>query len=224
MRKFGKLFVILCVSIVVLECVFLFTSGESKVAIDKKVYIVKLPVLVKFVALVEREYYYKAWLNNIIAPGINDPKEKIKKVFEYVQNLKSQDVITQLGMPNVEQHDYYALIKQYGTPSEKSRVFCNLMVVAGYQASETIEWSGLVIVKAPGEFLYFDFKKAGGPLNKQEISERINKKDKELCESELGKRYLWGDLNIPMRAFTFYLRKNILRQKLERAEFLIQHK
>jgi len=218
-----KILIFLCVTIVILECVFLFSNGEDKIAVDKKVYVIKLPVLVKFAALVEREHYYKCWLEKIIAPGVNDPKEKIKKVFEYVQNLKPQEIITQVGMPNVEQHDYYTLIKQYGTPSEKSRVFCNLMAVAGFKASETIEWSGLVIVKAPGGFLYFDFKKAGGSLNQEEIS-GLSKEDRQFCESELGKRYLWADLNIPARALMFYFRKNILRQKLERAEFLIPHK
>ena len=137
-----------------------------------------LPYLIKFAAVIERQHYYKTWVNQIIDPEYTNDEDRINKIFEWVNSIKTQPVV-ELG--NVDQHRYYTLIKQYGELSEKLEVFCNLMASVGYQASKIYESNqGEVIVRIPEEekFLYFDIK------YKREDPE-ISDADKKICEEKL---------------------------------------
>ena len=79
---------------------------------------------------------------------------------------------------NVEQHEYYTLIKQYGSVSEKVRTFCLLVTAAGYQAVPfRSEADGRVIVRIPATdtWLKYDVKnkKAGKEVEGIELSDEV---------------------------------------------------
>lgn len=204
--------------IIVLMLFILKDEGTITLATKAKNYNVKvkLPYLIKFAALIEREEYYKVWIDKIIAPGVNNDEERIKLIFNWVNELPSEEIIDKIG--NVNQHEYYLLIKQYGYTYEKVGLFCNLMAVAGYPASSIYGFEeGKVIVRIPKpeKFLYFNF--ITGKTNPEEILKQYPQ-DKQMCEIELRKlsnpinklikkKYLWGDLNLSGYRFFYYLQK-----------------
>jgi len=136
-----------------------------------------LPLLVKLAALRERQVYLQAWLNQRIAPGIQDPQKKTDALFAHISGLENvPKSISDKG--NVEQHEYYTLIKQYGSVSEKVRTFCLLVTAAGYQAVPfRSEADGRVIVRIPATdtWLKYDVKnkKAGKEVEGIELSDEV---------------------------------------------------
>jgi len=219
--KFNKVSKILIASFFILFVLFLiFKKDEGNIAVVTKAknynVKVKLPYLIKFAALREREEYYKTWIDKIIAPDVNNDEERIGLIFNWINELPSEEIIDKIG--NVNQHEYYLLIKQYGYTYEKVGVFCNLMAVAGYPASSIYGFEeGKVIVRIPKpeKFLYFNF--ITGTTNPEEILKQYPQ-DKEKCEIELRKlsnpinklirrKYLWGDLSLSGHRFFYYLQK-----------------
>jgi len=217
--KINKSSVILTVFLLIFFILSIFKDeGGIVVVTTDKIYRAKveLPYLIKFAAIIEREGYYRTWVNEIIAPKANNDEERIEHIFNWIKGLPSEEIINKLG--DVNQHEYYVLVKQYGHIYEKLGVFCNLMAIAGYPASSIYgHEQGKVIVRIPKpeKFLYFDF--ISGKRNPKEILKRYPQ-DKEKCEIELRKlsspinklirrKYLWGDLSLSRYRFFYYFQK-----------------
>lgn len=226
-----KFLVLFFVLVVIL---FHFPKQEGCFYVDRTPCKYKLPYLVKFAAVVEREEYYKTWLNNVIIPDLKDTvshTQRVVGVFNWINNWVKgyQDIMTTGIVKNVVQHEYYTLIKQYDERVEKVKTFCNLMAVLGYPASQIydgVDWKA--VVKTPEGFLYFDF--ITGETGADNVLKQIT--DKEGCEEELSaldtlakkfyhKKYLWGDLNVSRYAFWYYFQRACL-QKPGHVRFLIK--
>lgn len=231
-----KTFNLLCIlSFAIVLALVVLIINKDKGQIIQAEYNFRSSYLTKFAALVERETYYKTWIDKIIAPGITDDKEKIEKIFEWVRAFPALKDVQEkfrgeFNFINTEQHEYYTLIKQYGDLNDKGRVFCNLMVIAGYPASQIYkDGLGKVIIRiGPRKFLYFDL--ADGERNPDKIFK--SDEDRKKCEDELeqssnirkkiiNNKYLWADLNVGRYTFVYYLQK-MLSQKPERSQFLIE--
>lgn len=182
-------------STILLLFVFLFLiKQKSDISIGGREngVLVSLPILVKLMALKEREECFKVWINEIIARSVHDPEEKIDRIFDFLcrfEGFKNEKF--PVG-GNVEQHEYYTLIKQYSAnSSDLIRVFCVLVSVAGYQAIPFKgEADGRVIVRIPSsdEWLYYDLK---------------NRTSKDKVEGI----HLGEDVKKEMRAMDCFLRK-----------------
>jgi hypothetical protein len=183
--------------------VLLSDEGEIALGKGKKPVKYQLSLLVKLAALRERQVYLRAWLDQRIAPGLQDPKEKIDALFAHISALENvPKSIKDKG--NVEQHEYYTLIKQYGSISEKVRTFCLLVTVAGYQAIPfRSEADGRVIVRIPATdtWLQYDVKnkKARKDVAGIELSDEVKNGIRAIdtwIEKVLRRRYTRGDRNI----------------------------
>jgi len=180
-------------------------SDEGEIALGKRKEPIKhqLSLLVKLAALRERQVYLQAWLNQRIAPGIQDPEKKIDALFAHISALeKVPKGINDRG--NVEQHEYYTLIKQYGSVSEKVRTFCLLVTVAGYQAVPfQSEADGRVVVRIPATDTWLNYdvknKKTGKEVEGIELSDEVKNGIRAIgtwIEKVLRRQYTRGDRNI----------------------------
>jgi len=191
---------------------------KGNLVIGEKSYVVKLPILVKFVALIERQQYFKVWIEDVIAPGVDDPEEKIDRIFEHLVRFPglSEDFKKTRPLPNIEQHEYYTLIKQYtDNPSDIERVFCLLVTIAGYQAIPFKgEDDGRIVVRIPNsdpkseKWKFYDFrnKVSNGEVKGIALTENV-KGEVRSIETYWGKllkgKYTRGDKNVPSRRLAY---------------------
>ncbi len=214
----------LVVFILVLVLIFAFVlkKHRGELAIGGNSYVVELPFLVKFAALIERQQFFKVWIENVIAPGVDDPEERIDRIFEHLVRFPelSEDFKNKRPLPNIEQHEYYTLIKQYtDNPSDIERVFCVLVTIAGYQAIPfEKEDDGRIVVRIPNsdpkseKWKFYDFsnKVSNGEVKGIALSEKV-KKEVRLIETYWGKlwngKYTRGDKNIPSRRIAYEIAK-----------------
>ena len=222
--------IVIFLSYLAIGCIlFYLPKDESEISIRGIMYRYKMPYLTKFLALRERELYYKFWIDKVIASGVKDDKEKIIKIFDWIKKLPNIPAEINDKFRSIEQHDYDVLIKQYGTLDEKARVFCNFMAISGYPASKIYNGIGRVVVKYPKEFLYFNFetgemgptKMFRGRDDKKRCEEKLSSLD-TICKRIKNKVYLWGDMNVSRYAMVFYLQK-FLRQNPKNIKFLLDN-
>jgi len=197
---------------IILAAVLITSKGE--LAIGEKSYVVELPFLVKFVALIERQQYFKVWIEDVIAPGVDDPEERIDRIFRHLVRFpKLSDKVKQKRpLPNIEQHEYHTLIKQYtDNPSDIERVFCLLVTIAGYQAIPfEKENDGRVVVRIPksDKWKYYHLRKKV-PNEKVKgiaLTKKV-KNEMRSIETYWGKlwngKYTRGDMNVPSRRLAY---------------------
>lgn len=199
---------------------------QGKLAIGEKSYDVDLPILVKFAAIKERHEYFTMWIDDVITRGVHDPEERIDKIFEILVRFPGMpENITNAGLSNIEQHEYYTLIKQYsGNPSDIERLFCLLVTIAGYQAIPFEgEADGRVVVRIPksDKWKYYDLrnKVSNGDVKGIALTEKV-KNEVRSIDTYWGKlwnrKYTRGDKNIPSRRIAYEVTK-ILGAKYIRA-------
>lgn len=214
---------LICIVLVAAPFGFALIQDQGEMVIGRTIYDVDLPIFVKFAALKERQEYFNVWINNVITKGILDPEERIDKIFEFLIRFPEMpDNITNAGLLNIEQHEYYTLIKQYsGNPSDIERVFCLLVTIAGYQAIPFEgEADGRVIVRIPesDKWKHYDLrnKVLNGDVKGIALTEKV-KDEVRSIDTYLGKlwngKYTRGDKNVPSRRIAYELRKKILGAK-----------
>jgi hypothetical protein len=191
-------------------------SDHSTIYIDGKLYSFDLPVAIKLIALQERERYFNVWIDEIIAPGVQAPEEKVNKIFEWIASFKERPE----DFRSIEQHEYYILINQYGSTNHLVRVFCLLVTVAGYQAIPfKSEADGRVIVRIPGadeKWLRYDLKNktSGKEVRDIELSDEV-KRDIRAIDTVIKKfwqrRYTRGDKNVLVNRIFFEILKKLKR-------------
>lgn len=204
----------------VLNLMLLFVPTTSgTVAVGNKLLKYELAYLVKLAALRERQVYFQAWLDQIIASGLQDPEEKIDKIFEWVSGITAVPASLMDNFGNVEHHEYYTLIKRYGLTSEKVRTFCLLVTIAGYQAVPFQgEADGRVIVRIPvsDTWLVYDLKnrRLREDVVGVHLSDRVKKAIRAFdswSKKIYRREYTRGDLNIPANRILYLVQKVILR-------------
>lgn len=191
----------------VVTIILFLIPGRSEINIDGRSYYFNLPIAIKLIALQERKIYFDAWLDKIIAPNIKAPEKKVDKIFEWVAGFKERK-----DSHNIEQHEYYTLINQYGDTHQLVRVFCLLVTVAGYQAFPFLgEDDGRVIVRIPGtdeKWLKYNLgkKTSGKKLTDIKLSDKLKRNIrsidttfKKLC----NKKYTRGDKNLLLTRIFF---------------------
>lgn len=202
----------LCFIVLLIYLLFL-RPHHSRISIDGTPYNFQLSVATKLMALREREKYFSVWIDQIIAPDIQAPEEKLKKIFDWIDNLKEPPK----GFSNIEQHEYYILINQYGCTNHRVRVFCVLVTVAGYQAIPfQNEADGRVIVRIPGtdeKWLECDLKNKippGKEIRGIELSKKV-REDIRAIDTVFKKfwerKYTRGDQNILVNRIVFEVLK-----------------
>ena len=109
----------------VVGCLLLFPTSETKVQIGKRLYSYKLPLLVKAAAFREREYVYTFFVDDVIAPGVTDKEEKALKIFSWI-NEHVADPPRSIH-ETMERHELDFLMRKYGSFLERIRIFRNLL-------------------------------------------------------------------------------------------------
>lgn len=213
--------IIIC--LIVIICSFILVIGmllknDVSMMNDNGKYIYfKLPALVKFCALMEREESYKAWIATMT--DTRDSNEaKIEKIFNQIKDFPRPSELEELkeyfpskyAFRNITQHEYQVLIKQQSEVGEQALNFCNIMAIAGYLASPIYNNYGLVVVRSrPKKFLYFNFEdrkmvKSGEILaNYREIWEKKLTEIAKSSESFWGKEYLHAYAQIGSHKFWY---------------------
>jgi len=243
--KNRKLLAVISVSVfiisIVLSLFLILKKDEENISVDNDSYKVNLPLLIKFAALIEREESYRTWVDEIMSKGITDDEDRINKIFDWINNFPDLSQVQALykNFPkeyvfkNINQHEYYVLIKQYGPLYERIENFCNLITVAGYQASKIYGGgTGKVIVRIPNtnpekeKFLYFDLETGGkNPVgisdsDKEESKRELRRLD-NFAKKFMARKYLWADLNVSRYVSIYYLQK-LIGSKIDRKENLIE--
>ena len=220
MRKFFKCIVSISPWVLILFFAFGFLVQEhGKIQIGRKACYVSLPVFIKLAALKEREEYFKVWVEEIIAPGVRKPEEKIDKIFNLLIRFEGVPQSVQaVGIGDIEQHEYYTLIKQYiGKGSDPVRVFCLLVTASGYQAIPfQSEDDGRVVVRIPTQdkWLYYDLrnKVTGSEVGGIELSEEVKQDIRSMdtwLKKTINRKFTRGDMNLLSRRFLFELQKKL---------------
>jgi hypothetical protein len=201
-----------CFIVTIIPIIILFLiQGRSEITIDDQPYYPKLPIGIKLIALHERKLYFDAWLDKIIAPNIKAPEKKVDKVFEWVAGFKELN-----GFRNIEQHEYYTLINQYGHTNHLVRVFCLLVTVAGYQAIPFVgENDGRVIVRIPGtdeKWLKYDLgkKTSGKEVMGIKLSDELKQNIRSIdttFKKLWNRKYTRGDKNLLLTRIFFEICK-----------------
>ncbi|GEM_PF-6288048 len=202
MKLRWKVFVLLALPSIILSaviCGLLIWQQDSEMDIGGKNNQIPLPVLVKIMALKEREVYFKWWIDKVVAPDISDPEEKIGKIFEFLcrfEGFKNEKF--PVG-GNVEQHEYYTLIKQYSAnPSDLVRVFCVMVTIAGYQAVPFVgEENGKVIVRIPSSDKWFCYDlKNKTSKDKVQLEEEVKEKIRKMSSFFARNGHTRGEKNL----------------------------
>lgn len=211
------LLIIICLAFNLLLLFVPTTSGT--VSVGSKLLNYELSYLVKFAALLERQVYFLTWLDQVIASGIEDPEEKIDKIFEWMSKIEEVPASIMDKFGNVEQHEYYTLIKRYGNTSEKVRTFCLLVTVAGYQAVPFQgEEDGRVIVRIPASDTWLEYDLENKRSKEDVVGIKLSEKVKKTItafdswpKKIYHPKYTRGDLNILPYRILFLFQKVVHR-------------
>lgn len=231
---------VLCLVKIIGSCLLflllLIPHSDTMKLPGKKEVTTSLNIGTKFFALWERQQYYQTWFN-VLAPGPKNDKAKIMRVFRRmatfpnVATLKKAVIkdeggnefpLFREGYPkNIEHHEYNVLEKQYGTVSERTRSFCNMLTIVGYQASPIGgPEEGKVIIRIKGredKWLFCDLnapERGVYPAEKAGL-DKLNRYKECLQEIDNGfkkfskRRYLWADKNILGYRILFEVQKQL---------------
>lgn len=199
MKKISMcLIVIICGFILVVG--MLLKNDISTINDNGKYIYFKLPMLVKFSALMEREASYKAWIGATTDTKDSD-EVKIEKIFNQIKDFPRPSELgkfkeyfpSRYAFRNIVQHEYQVLIKQQGETGEQALNFCNIMAIAGYPASPIYNNYGLVIVRVrPEKFLYFNFENRKMIKSEEILINYRETWEKKLAELAKSSENFWG--------------------------------
>jgi len=138
---------------------FLNIPATTKQRIDSKFYKLKIPLYIKIIEFVDRDYNYKKLTSRILA-DCRDDQEKVLSLFEWTHKNIKTDVPGE--WPVMDDHVWSIVIRGYGAYGQLSDVFTTLCVYAGFE-TRLVEFehnSGkkLIVsaVKIKGKWTLFD--------------------------------------------------------------------
>lgn len=159
--------------------VILNTEVSTKQGVNYKIHTLRIPLYLKILDFLDRNYNYKELVDRMINKDDND-EVRIMKIFNWTyQNIRKQPE----SMPVMDDHVWYTIIRGYGGGEQSSDVFTTLCHYAGLNAfyswiSDRAHTHKIVLsfVKTNGRWVILDqyhgvyFRnKEGGLANIEEI-------------------------------------------------------
>ena len=180
-KKLLKLFAWIAGFIVIIA--ILNTEVTTKQGINYKIYTLKIPLYLKILDFLDRNYNYKELVERIINEDDND-EVRIMKIFNWTyQNIRKQPE----SLPIIDDHVWYTIIRGYGGGEQSSDVFTTLCHYAGLNAfyswiSDRAHTHKIVLsfVKTNGRWVILDqfrgvyFKNKEGDLADIEEIKNVN--------------------------------------------------
>ncbi len=180
-KKLLKLFAWIAGFIVIIA--ILNTEVTTKQGINYKIYTLKIPLYLKILDFLDRNYNYKELVDRIINKDDND-EVRIMKIFNWTyQNIRKQPE----SLPIIDDHVWYTIIRGYGGGEQSSDVFTTLCHYAGLNAfyswiSDRAHTHKIVLsfVKTNGRWVILDqfrgvyFKNKEGDLADIEEIKNVN--------------------------------------------------
>lgn len=186
-------------AVVFITLFLLFINSEVTIkrGVDFKVGLVKMPLYLKVLDFFDRHYNYKNLVKGIVESSDND-HDRVLKILKWTHdNMKKVPT----GMPVMDDHVWYTIVRGYGTDDQFSDVFSTLCNYAGLRASCGIAYDKdkkgsvyLSYVKTargwtavdPYNFVYFEDR--SGSLAVMEELKKGDYLERYLSESGRGKR------------------------------------
>lgn len=159
LKRFTKLFFLM----ICLSAGLLFVLNmpvTSKQGVNYVVKTIRMPLYIKIIEFLDRDYHYKDLVQRI-CQGRDSDKEKVLALFEWIhQNIKTD--IPQ-GWPVIDDHAWHVIIRGYGVRDQCSDVFTTLCNYAGADAFFSYAYTAdhrekiiLSFVKIKGKWSIFD--------------------------------------------------------------------
>ena len=122
--------ILIAVTAAVLLLVMMNTSVTIKQGVNYKVGLVRMPLYLKVLDFFDRHFNYKNLVTKIVKAGDSD-SERALKILEWVAaNIKRVPE----GMPVMDDHVWYTIVRGYGVNDQFSDVFTTLCNYAGLKA------------------------------------------------------------------------------------------
>lgn len=110
--------------------VVLNTNVTTKQGINYEVRTLRIPLYLKILDFLDRHYNYVR-LVELIADGAKADEERVMKIFEWThKNIRR----VPQGMPIMDDHVWYTIVRGYGVRDQSSDVFTTLCNYAGIDA------------------------------------------------------------------------------------------
>lgn len=101
--------------------------------INYKVYEHRLPLAIKVMDFLSRNWHMRAMADRIVRPTM-DARERTSAIFRWtVENIR----LAPKGLPAVDDHVYHIMIRGYGNDDQLADVFATICVYAGVPALTT---------------------------------------------------------------------------------------
>lgn len=178
MRKTSVFILALLIVVIILNI-----SVPTKQGVNYKVAVYRIPLYIKIIEFIDRDYRYRNLSHDIIS-GIKEDREKALKILEWVRsNIKSD---MPKDWPVYDDHILNIIIRGYGVSDQLNDVFTTLCMYSGLPAG----WARIIapgsskalvlsFVMIDGKWCIFDVSRGiyfigddGGVANLEEISSR----------------------------------------------------
>lgn len=159
LKRFTKLFFcIICLSAGLL--VILNIPVTSQQGINYVVKSVRMPLYIKIIEFLDRDYHYKELVKKI-CQGCDSDEDKVLTLFEWTHHNIKADIPE--GWPIVDDHVWHIIVRGYGASDQFSDVFTTLCNYAGVDAlfrwvytTARTKRIPLSFVKVKGRWCIFD--------------------------------------------------------------------
>lgn len=140
--------------------VFLNMPVTYQEGIDYKLYTRTIPLYIKSISFIERDYYYKALVSKV-TKTCSDDTEKILSIFDWTRKNIYSGVPPPLQVK--DDHVWNIAIRGYATPDQSADIFATLCTYAGFPAAvyvvspkEKKSYFPVAVVYNDGRYLLFD--------------------------------------------------------------------
>ncbi len=132
LNKKKVLFSLLIISLILGSILIVINiSVSSRQGVNYVVHTIRLPLYIKFIEFIDRDYQYKTIARAIIKDCKTD-NEKVLAIFYWTRNNIKKGIPS--GFPIIDDHVLNIIIRGYGTADQIADVFTTLSSYAGYPA------------------------------------------------------------------------------------------
>lgn len=177
-----KAFLILL--IIILGVFLLNMEVSTRQGINYRMQDLKTPLYLKSLDFFDRHYNYRQLVKRIIKDAKND-EERVMRLFDWTgENIRK----TPIGMPVIDDHVWYIIVRGYGEADQSSDVFTTLCNYAGIKAFYSLAYS-----QGRKEMLPLSFVKIGNKWVAFDPYRKVYFKDKngDLADIEALKHNNW---------------------------------
>jgi hypothetical protein len=142
--------IILLVSIVIITLLILNINVATKKGVNYRWYTIKVPLYLKVLDFFDRHYNYRQLVKGIVKDA-GTREQKAIQLFNWVhQNMRKAPE----GLPIVDDHVWYIIVRGYGVADQFSDVFTTLCNYAGLDA-----FYDVIYTKDKTDSIHFSFVK-----------------------------------------------------------------